>query len=89
MYIIFDIFMAFIIALFIELFSIINGGKYIKRIIIVVMCITIIFIYFIRGCQTDFPWVGKMNFAIWITFVILFDELILLTSKILKKYIKE
>jgi hypothetical protein len=80
-----DVLMALIVALFLEMFSLIN--KYVKQIAIIVCCFTLIFVYFVRGCQVDF--IGKMNLAIWIMFVIIFDIALMFATKQIMKHIKE
>lgn len=80
-----DILMAFVIALFLERFSLIN--KYFKQIAILVCCFILVFIYFVNGCQIDF--VGTIDLAIWIMFVIMFDIMLMLIIKKIKKHIKE
>jgi hypothetical protein len=80
-----DILMAFVIALFLEMFSLIN--KYVKQIAILVCCFALVFVYFVGGCQVDF--VGTIDLAIWIMFVIMFDIVLMFTTKKIKKQIKE
>ena len=74
-----DILMAFDFALLIQIFLFI--GTNFKRIIVFTFCITIIFIYFITGCKIDF--ISQIDFAIWITFIIMFNEMLNLAKEIL------
>lgn len=74
-----DILMAFAFALLIQIFLFI--GTNFKRIIVFTFCITIIFIYFITGCKIDF--ISQIDFAIWITFIIMFNEMLNLAKEIL------
>ena len=80
-----DIMMAFVIALLIEWFSLISNAF--KQIMISVACISIIVIYFVSGCKLDF--IGKIDFGVWIMFIILFNKVIIIGTNKLKKYIKE
>lgn len=80
-----DILMAFVIALFLEMFSLIS--KHFKQIVILVCCFTLVFVYFVSGCQVDF--VGTIDLAIWIMFVIMFDIVLMFTTKKIKNHIKE
>ena len=64
-----DIGMAFVIALLIRMFAMTN--KYLKYIAVSTVCISFISIYFRNGCEIGF--IGEMDLAIWIMFVILFD----------------
>ena len=64
-----DIIMAFVIALIIRMVSLIS--KYLKYIVVITMCITLITIYLNYGCTVGF--IGEMDLAIWIVFIILFD----------------
>jgi len=79
-----DILMAFVIALLLEMLSF---NKYIKPIAISMCCLTIIFIYFINGCQLDFA--GTIDLAIWIIFVIMFDIVLMFVGKKIESHIKE
>lgn len=79
-----DVLTAFVIALLLEMFALIN--KYVKQIVILVCCLTFIFIYFVSGCQIDF--IGKIDLAIWIIFVIMFDTTLVFATKKIKNYIK-
>lgn len=80
-----DILMAFVIALFLEMFLLIN--KYLKQIVVFVCCLTLVFVYFVSGWQVDF--IGKIDLAIWIMFVIIFDIALMFATKKIKKHIKE
>ena len=79
-----DISMAFVIAILIELFSLIS--KRFKRFIIFVWCIIIIHTYFANGCQINF--IGEMDLAVWMVFVIMFNEMVMFATEISMKYIK-
>lgn len=76
-----DIMMAFVIALLIECISL-N-----KQIMILMACVSIIIIYFVSGCQLDF--IGKIDFGVWIIFVILFNKIIMIGINKLRNHIKE
>lgn len=80
-----DIMMAFVIAMMIELLSF--GNKVFKQFLICFICISIILIYFISECQIGF--IGKIDFEIWILFVILFNNIITIVINKLIKAIKE
>lgn len=84
-----DIGMAFVIALMIRMFAM--TSKYFKYIVVSTLCITLISIYFRNGCEIGF--VGEMDLAIWIVFVILFDTLLDLLEtgviSVLKRAIKD
>ena len=80
-----DILMAFVMALFLEMFSLIS--KYLKQIVIFVCCFTLVFVYFVSGCQIDF--VGTIDLTIWIMFIIMFDIMLMVITKKIKKHIKE
>lgn len=80
-----DILMAFIIAMVIELFSFLN--KSFKQFMICFICIFIIVMYFILDNQINF--IGKIDFEIWILFVILFNNIITIGINKLTKAIKE
>lgn len=76
-----DIMMAFIMAMVIELFSFFDKGF--KHFIICFYCIAIIAMYFIFDNQINF--IGKIDFEIWIIFVVLFNNIITIgTSKLIK-----
>ena len=76
-----DILMAFATALFLEMLALTN--KRFKQFIILIICLAIIFIYFISGYQLNF--IGEIDLAIWIMFVIIFDMVLMFTiRKILK-----
>ena len=77
-----DIMMALVIALFLEYVAL--TSKAFKQIIILTGCIFIIVIYFIDGCNLDF--IGKMNFGVWLVFVILFNKIVMFGINKLKKY---
>lgn len=64
-----DIMIAFVIALIIRMFSL--TSKYLKYIVVITMCITLITIYLNHGCTIGF--IGEMDLAIWIVFIIIFD----------------
>ena len=84
-----DIGMAFVIALLIRMFAMTN--KYLKYIVVSAVCISLISIYFINGCEIGF--IGEMDLAIWIVFVILFDMFLDLlengVTSVLKEAIKD
>lgn len=84
-----DIGMAFVIALLIRMFSM--TSKYLKYIVVSTVCIEFISIYFRNGCEIGF--IGEMDLAIWIMFVILFDVFFDLleigVTSVLKKAIKD
>lgn len=80
-----DIMMAFVIALLIEGISL--GSMIFKQIMISTVCISIITIYFVSGCQVDF--IGEIDFEIWIMFVVLFNNIITIGINKLIKTIKE
>lgn len=67
-----DISMAFVIALIIRMFALTN--KYLKHLAVFTMCVTLISIYFRNGNTIGF--IGEMDLAIWIVFVVLFDILL-------------
>lgn len=67
-----DILMAFVIALIIRMFALTN--KYLKHIVVFTMCVTLISIYFKNGNTIGF--IGEMDLAIWIVFVVFFDILL-------------
>ena len=75
-----DIIFALVIAIFIELFSMIS--KLLKHVAIIIMSIITICVYFADPLQ--FHPVSEINFGIWVLFVILFDELILF---VINKYL--
>lgn len=77
-----DILMAFIVAALIEMISLNN--KYIKRIIISIICLTNIIVYFSNGNKFDF--IGEMDYSIWLFFVILFNILISFIADKIKKH---
>ena len=68
-----DISMAFVIALMIRMFAL--TSKYLKYIVVTTMCMTLIAIYFKNGSTIGF--IGEMDLAIWIVFVVLFDMLLI------------
>ena len=74
-----DVLMAFVMALFLEVCSLLD--KRIKQLTVFVCCLIGIIIYFVNGYQIDF--IGKIDLAIWIIFVIVFNMLL---NFILKKY---
>lgn len=74
-----DIIMAFIMAILLEKFSVVG----LKRITTFVFCFTIIFIYIVTGWQINF--IGKMDFGMWIMFIIIFDEILMFVINKLKK----
>lgn len=67
-----DIRMAFVVALLIRMFSL--TSKYLKYVVVATTCLTLITSYFTHGCTIDF--VGELDLAIWISFIILFDILL-------------
>ena len=80
-----DILMAFVIALFVEWVHLTD--KVFKQIMVIVFCISIIVIYFVSGCQLNY--IGEINFGVWILFVILFDQILMIGINELIKHIKE
>jgi hypothetical protein len=84
-----DIGMAFVIALLIRMFAMAN--KYLKYIVVSTVCISFISIYFRNGCEIGF--IGEMDLAIWIVFIILFHILLDLleigVTSVLKRAIKD
>ena len=69
-----DILMAFVVALLLEMFGLIN--KSFKPATIIGCCISLIAVYFLDESSLNF--IGEMNFAIWILFVALFDAILTL-----------
>ena len=80
-----DIFMAFVIALLLEMLSLSN--EYFKQFVIFVSCFTITLVYFVEGCKLNF--IGNFDLSVWIMFVIMFDILLMFTIKKILKHIKE
>lgn len=80
-----DIAIALLLALLLEMFSLIN--KYFKRIAILVCCVTFIVIYYASGWQIDFK--GQMDFTIWILCIVGFDTLLATGLDKLSNHIKE
>lgn len=80
-----DIMMAFIIAMVIELLSL--DIKAFKQFLICFICILIITMYFIFDNQINF--IGKIDFEIWIIFVILFNNIITIGINKLTNAIEE
>lgn len=76
-----DILMAFVIALIINMFSIV--GKYFKSLVTLTGCITLIYIYFSSGSSINF--IGQMDLSIWLIFIIIFDIIISFIGRILWK----
>ena len=81
----FDIWMAFFIALFIEWVYV--NSKFLGEITILTIYIGIISAYYIHGCKINF--VGEVDFAVWIIFVLLFNKIIKFVVKKIAKHIKE
>lgn len=73
-----DIFMAFVMACIIKMFDLMD--KYFRPIVIFTICITLILIYFLN--ENTIHFIGDIDFAIWIIFVILFDIILNLLAKI-------
>ena len=67
-----DISMAFIIALMIRMFALTN--KYLKYMVVLTMCVTLTSIYF--NNENTIGFIGEMDLAIWIVFVVIFDTLL-------------
>lgn len=67
-----DILMAFCVAIMIEMISLNNYR--LKKIMISIICLTIIIVYLLNDRNINF--LGETDFAIWIIFVILFNVLI-------------
>lgn len=80
-----DIFFAFGVALFFQLFSI--TGIMFKRLLTIMCCITIISVYFYYGYSIINPF--KMDFLIWILFVIIFDQILKMILTIFGKHVVE
>lgn len=83
-----DVVMAFVVAVFIELSSL--AGMFFanfKQFVIFMCCVPIVLIYLVNGYQINF--IGKMDFSIWILFVIMFDAVLVLLEAEIKKHIKE
>ena len=80
-----DIIIAFLIA------GLINFGdnKYLKKIMIFIGCLTSIIVYFVNGCKINF--IGTIDLAIWIMFIIIFDIALTFMKKIIvdKVLVKE
>lgn len=74
-----DVLMAFVMALFLEVCSLLD--KRIKQLTVFACCLTGIVIYFVNGYQIDF--IGEIDLAIWTMFVIVFNMLL---NFVLKKY---
>ena len=75
-----DILIAFVVAAMIEMVSL-NSYR-LKKIMISIICLTIIIVYFLNGRKIDFA--GEIDFAIWILFVILFSILLTILSNKIK-----
>lgn len=80
-----DIGMAFVAALFLEMYSIVHQSF--KQIGIFVLSLTITIIYFAKGCQLNF--IGSIDFGIWLCFAIMFDQLLMLGKKYILFITKE
>lgn len=76
-----DILMAFIIALLIEMASFCD--KCAKQIVIFICCLTLVLWYFTNGYQIGF--IGKIDLAVWIMLVILFDISLMFINKCIKR----
>lgn len=75
-----DILMALVVAILIEMVSL-NGYR-LKKIMISIICLTIIIAYFLNGRKINF--IGEIDFAIWILFVVLFSILLTTLSNKIK-----
>jgi hypothetical protein len=83
-----DVTMAFAVAIIIELLSLsVFDFENLKQFVVFMFCFPIVLVYFINGCQINF--IGKMDFAIWVIFVIMFDTVLVLLEKVIKNHIKE
>lgn len=84
-----DIMMALLFALLIEWISL--NSKAFKQIVILTICVSIIIIYFASGCQIDFivDFIGRLDFGVWVIFVILFNRIIMIGINKLINHIKE
>lgn len=80
-----DIAIALLLALLLEMFSLIN--KYFKSIAILTCCVTFIVIYCVSGWQIDFK--GQMDLTIWILCIVGFDTLLAIGIDMLSDHIKE
>ena len=83
-----DVVMAFVVATFIELLSL--AGIYFanfKQFVIFMCCLPIVLAYLVNGYQNNF--IGKMDFAIWVIFVVMFDAVLVLLEVEIKKHIKK
>lgn len=76
-----DILFAFAVALFFQIFSFV--GKMFERLLIIASCLTIILVYFYFGHLINNPF--NMDFLIWLLFVIIFKQIILMVINIIKK----